>query len=145
MNLFKVSCSEVKVHFDMFLTHHVQFHRRLSDHDQKKTSSQQLYNNHQDQQQQSNVTMDDHNQNQNQHQLDVHQNAQQADIAVHNNAAQDIDYEAIDQVAEQMKTFADQFYREHTTNRFLQKVNDNASTILICSMAALVVYQCARK
>ena len=141
MNLFKVSCSEVKVHLDMFLTHHVQFHRRLSDPAQKKETNSLVTTLH------PNVSgMDQINQ-----QYDHQQNLNE--IVVHNNPQipqegdvdDPIDDIVIEQIANQIKDFADRFNREHSRNKILKTIAENVPTIAVCCAAAFVVVQCARR
>jgi len=134
MSLFKIGCSAVKVHFDMLLTQHVNFHRRLSSEDQRKPTP----------------TFTDVMDNVNQHHMAYHQQ-QPVEVTLHaggdGGPPDNINEQVINEIAARMQEIGDKYERERNRARVMEmaEVAAPVAALAFGVAAAVVVYKCCQR
>ena len=127
MSFFKVGCSAVKVHFDMLLTQHVTFHRRLSEDTRKSTPTSAHVMEHNTPYQQ-----------------------QPVEVTLHtgNNGGDNVnDEQLIDEIVARIQEIGDNYERERNRARAWEMAELAAPVAAVAvgvALTAVVVLKCGR-
>lgn len=138
MSLFEevVNCRVVKLHFDMFITQHVTYHRRLSQESKKPFQSATN----------TDIITMNHNEppyiGQNYHQHPLNQPMELIFDPMHpENPPHNIDEDMIQTVANRIKQIGDQLEKDKKYQRKMRMLQTVVPVTVICGSAAIMLYK----